>query len=439
MRHRPDDAARGRAICTCMIAAGSSIACSDEPRASPDEIARAKQVYTECVEEELGIEIESLDIQPNGDIDVMFGAGYTREGEALAASVCERRIASVLEPGGVSLLGPPANAGRLGTDADLQALLTQRAELGFEGAWIVEFRGERRTSGGFGVLTPGSTRAPDTNTAFDCGSLMKEVTAAAVFLLEEDGALSRDQTLAEFFADAPSVWSSVTLDQVLEHRAGFDEYHDTEGDFEEMDRATALARIFGQTPRFEPGSERAYSNSGYTLLAAAIEVVAGEDYRSFVRQRVFEPLGMQRSGFYGDPLWDDGNVAVGRGASVYAGNDPARWPAPTWALLGNGGLVASVQDLLTLAKAFDDDSLFQPETRAAWQRAQPAGSIAGNALFGYAGGNDFGFEALVAQVPSEAAYVVVASHVWSPVTAEILGVELLQVLYGEVIELPDAP
>jgi len=147
---------------------------------------------------------------------------------------------------------------------------------------------------------------------------------------------------------------------------------------------------------------------------------------------------MERSGFYGEPLWDDGNVAVGRGASVYAGNDPARWPAPTWALLGNGGLVATPRDLLILAKAFDDDSLFLPETRAAWQRSAPAGSIAGEPLFGSAGGNDFGFEALVAQVPSEATYVVVASHVWSPVTAEILGIELLQVLYGEEIALPDA-
>jgi CubicO group peptidase (beta-lactamase class C family) len=395
-------------------------------------------VYTECVEDELGIEIERLEIQPNGDIDVVFGAGYTREGESLAASVCERRIASVLEPGGVSLLGPPQNAGRLGTDADLRSLLTARAELGFEGALLVEFRGERRTSEGFGVLAADSARTPDADTAFDCGSIMKKVTLAAVFLLEQDGVLSRDQTLGELFADAPSVWSSVTLDEVLEHRAGFDEYHDTEGDFEQMDRATALGHIFGQTPRFEPGTGRAYSNSGYTLLAAVVELVAGEDYPSFVRRRVFEPLGMERSGFYGEPLWDDGNVAVGRGASVYAGNDPARWPAPTWALLGNGGLVATVQDLLSLAKAFDDDSLFLPETRAALERSQPAGSIAGEPLFGYAGGNDFGFEAVVAQVPSEATYVVVASHVWSPVTAEILGVELLQVLYGEVIELPDA-
>jgi CubicO group peptidase (beta-lactamase class C family) len=418
----------------------AAIACGEEdPRASPAEIARAEQVYTQCVQEELGIEIESLEIQPNGDIDVVFGAGHTPEGEALAASVCERRIASVLEPGGVELLGPPPNLGRPASDAELEALLGERARLGFEGAVLLESGSERRISAGFGALSADLERAPDTETAFDCGSIMKKVTAAAVYLLEQEGQLSRAQALAEFFPDAPPAWSAVTLEQVLTHRAGFGEYHDTEGDFEQMDRATALDHIFAQAPLFEPGSDEAYSNSGYTLLAAVVELVTGEDYRDAVRRLVLSPLDMQRSGFYGEPLWQDGNVAVGRGASIYSGNDPARWPAPTWALMGNGGLVATVADLLKLARAFDDDgALFLPETRRAFQSAQPAGSIAQRSLYGYAGGNDFGFAALVGQVPEDATYVIVASHVWSPVTAEILGVELLQMLYGDVIELPGA-
>jgi CubicO group peptidase (beta-lactamase class C family) len=413
-------------------------ACTDEPRASADDIARAKQVYTACVEDELGIEVESLDIRPNGDITVEFGEGYTDEDAALALSICEPRIASVLEPGGVAVLGPPPNLGRPGSDAEVEALLRERAALGFEGAVIAEFAGERRVSVGFGTLAPDSMRTPDTHTAFDCGSIMKDVTAAGIFLLEEDGRLSRGQALAEFFDDVPSVWADVTLDQILSHSAGFGEYHDTEGDFEPMDRATALEKIFAQEPLFEPGTDSAYSNSGYTLLAVLIEVVSAEDYRSFAHDRVFEPLGMTRSGFYGESLWQDGNVAIGSGAETYLDNDPANWPAPTWALIGNGGLVSTPEDLLKLAKAFDGDSLFQPATRDAFRESQTAGSIAGKAIIGYAGGNDFGFNAVVAQVPTDATYVVAASHVLAPINAEILGVELVQVLYGAVIQLPEA-
>jgi CubicO group peptidase (beta-lactamase class C family) len=416
-----------------------------EPHATADEIARAKRVYTDCVENEIGIEVESLDIRANGDITVEFGDGYTEQGAARALSICEPRIASVLEPGGASVLGPPPNLGRPGSDADVEALLSERAALGFQGAVIAEVAGERRVSVGFGTLTPAVTpaatpevaRTPDTDTAFDCGSIMKDVTAASIFLLEEDGLLSREQSLAEFFEDVPSVWAEVTLDQVLSHSAGFGEYHDTEGDFEPMDRATALERIFAQEPLFEPGTDSAYSNSGYTLLAVLIEVVTGGDYLAFTHQRVFEPLAMTRSGFYAEPLWQDGNVAIGSGADRFLENDPTRWPAPTWALIGNGGLVSTPEDLLKLAKALDGEGLFQPATLDAYRQAQSGGSIAGKPIFGYAGGNDFGFNAVIAGVPTDATYVVAASHVLSPVTAEILGVELVQVLFGDVIELPE--
>lgn len=401
---------------------------------SADELARAESMYTRCVEDELGIEITSLEIEPSGDISVEFGEGYTEEGAARAVSICEARIAGIFEPGEASVLGPPPNLGRPGSDADLQQLLDARANLGFEGAVLIEAGGMVRVSRGFGSLSAENERAPDADTAFDCGSIMKEVTAAAIFLLEEDGVLSRDATLGELLPDTPETWRSVTINQLLDHQAGFHPYHDTEGDFEEMDRATALRRILEQEPLFERGSDTSYSNSGYTLLAILIEEATDEHYGDFIRKRIFEPLAMDRSGLYADGRWQDGNVAIGRGLDEHQGNDPSRWPAPTWALLGNGGLVSTLADLLAFGKALTGDDLFEPTTGQAFRafsESHTAASIAGRSVIGFAGGNDFGFNALVGQVPDDRAHVLAASHVFSPIAAEILGVELLQVLYGE--------
>jgi CubicO group peptidase (beta-lactamase class C family) len=432
--------ARRRVLELGLIGYGALTACGpNEPEASPTEIARAKELYTRCVEDELGIEVLALDIQPSGDIEVEFGEGYTEEGGDLAISICEARISPLLEPGGIPVLDPPPNLGHPGSDADLDALLAARTSLGFEGAVLAEFAGERRLSAGFGKLAEGSMRAPDTETAFDCGSIMKEVTATVIFSLEQAGALSREQTLPEFFEGVPSAYRAVTVDQVLTHSAGFAEYHDTEGDFEAMDRDTAIEAIFAEAPRFPPGTESAYSNAGYTLLAALIEQVTGDEYQDVVRERVFEPLHMDRSGFYGEPLWTDGNVAVGRGADVYQSNDPSAWPAPTWALIGNGGLVSTLEDLLKLARAFDGDVLFRPEAREAFRAVrvmQASASIAGKPLIAYAGGNDFGFNAVVGQVSADRTYIAVATHVRSAISAEILGIEVLQTLYGEVLERP---
>ncbi|HEY8946633.1 MAG TPA: serine hydrolase domain-containing protein [Polyangiaceae bacterium] len=429
-------------ILPLMVGALALPACgAEEPGASPDEIARAKSIYTQCVEDEIGMEVVSLEILPSGDITVEFGEGYSEENARRAIDICEARIASVLEPdGGLSVLGPPPNLGRPGTDAELERLLRDRVRLGFEGALVAEYQGTPRLSAGFGAIAPGSKRAPDPHTAFDCGSIMKPVTAAAVFLLEQDGLLSRDQTLGELFDTVPNEWSAVTIQQVLTHTAGFHDFHDTEGDFEPMDRSTALQRIFEQQPLSRPGEEWAYSNSGYTLLAILIEDLTGEDYRDIVRTRVFEPLGMQRSGFYSDGLWEDGNVAVGQGDHLHEGNDPARWPEPTWALRGNGGLVSTASDLLALVKGFQGDVLFEPETRQAFHRdyfARTPGALGDYAVLGAAGANDYGFRAVVLDIPADSSYVVAASRVLSAAHAEIVGIEVLQVLYGEELELPE--
>jgi CubicO group peptidase (beta-lactamase class C family) len=420
-------------LCACVLLG----ACKPEaPAASDAQLARAERIYTECVEDELGLELEQLRLSPTGDIFVKFAAGTSDRDAARALQICEPRIAFVLEPGSADLLGPPANLGRPAADKELRSLVTRSAKRGFEGVVLVEQAGRRRLTSGVGKLRAGSARAPDSNTAFDCGSIMKEVTAALIFLLEQDGIVSRTATLGALFPDAPSVWRAITLDQVLRHRAGFHEYHDTDGDFEPMDRDQAQAAIFAQEPLFEAGSASAYSNSGYTLLAIVLEQQSGSDYRSLARKRIFEPLAMRRTGFYGDALWSDANVAIGRSADQFGDNNPAHWPAPSWALMGNGGLVSTAEDLLHMAKAFDADTLLPTAARSAFWQLQSPGSIDGRAWFGYAGGNDFGFDVVVAQVPSDQSYIIVASHVLSAVSPEMLGVGLLQSMYGAVAELP---
>lgn len=430
--HAPPRRWLARALLASCLAACSP----EEPNASPDAIARAERIYTACVEDELGLELESLQIAPNGDFDVVFGPGVGADGAALARRICEPRIGSVLEPDGLSVLEPPPNLGRLGSDAELAALLESRRELGFGGAIAVEFRGTLRTSVGFGELAPGSRRAPDGDTAFDCGSIMKDMTSSLILLLEQDGALSREQRLAEHFAELPPAWQGVTIQQTLEHSAGFDEYHDTEGDFEAQDRATALGIIFGKQPLFPPGSAAEYSNSGYTVLAALIEQVTGQDYRAVVRERIFEPVGMTRSGFYGEPRWRDGNVAIGRGAATHLDNDPSRWPTPSWALLGNGGLVSTVNDLLRWSKWYTaSGGLLEGVLEQTPEATDGAPTLGGKPVLALAGGNDFGFNAVMGAVLGDDTHVIAASHVLSPVTAEILGVEVLQLLYGEVLDL----
>lgn len=117
----------------------------------------------------------------------------------------------------------------------------------------------------------------EVSTAFDVGSIMKDLTAVAVFRLEGAGLLSRVDTLDQWFSVPPDK-AGITIDQLLGHRAGFRDFHDSTGDFEPLDRDEALARIFEQQLLFPPGQNVAYSSSGYTLLAAIIEEASGQPF-----------------------------------------------------------------------------------------------------------------------------------------------------------------
>ena len=193
------------------------------------------------------------------------------------------------------------------------------------------------------------------DTAFDIGSISKTFTAAAIYLLVDDDRLSLDDTLGQHFGNIPEDKQSITINQVLNHTAGLAQYHDRRGDFEVMSRDLALERIFGAGLQNTPGESYAYSNAGYTLLAILVEELTGQPFRDYCREHFFEPLGMRRTGYYGDrELWKEDRVATGYGDSKQGKNSPWHWRTDDlWAVVGNGGVVSTADDLLRWAAARD--------------------------------------------------------------------------------------
>lgn len=261
------------------------------------------------------------------------------------------------------------------------------------------------------------------DTAFDVGSITKDVTAAAMFRLQEQGQVDLDATLSQIFPEVPADKAEIRLLDVLRHRAGFRTYHDTEGDFEPMDRAEARARIFAQELRFPPGTHYAYSNSGYTLLADVIETLTGS-YVDYVHTELLADL--PEIGFYGDPVWDDVDTAIGYDSSTYLDNDPATWPY-TWALVGNGGLVSSTGSLdrwfTELPTLLDDYPTYEAE-----YLAPDAAMIDGRTVYSFAGAGDFGLGGAVVDCPSCPFRVLVVTNAYDSYDAEQLTVDLALML-----------
>jgi len=130
---------------------------------------------------------------------------------------------------------------------------------------------------------------------FYAASLAKQVTGAAIAVLCNRGALDPLDRLDRFIADLPAWAQGVTILQALGHTASLppsglleSQLGDTDWT---MDSALAALRL-APAPAHAPGSRFSYSNVGYVCRARVVEQASGQDFAGFVREALFEPLGL---------------------------------------------------------------------------------------------------------------------------------------------------
>jgi CubicO group peptidase (beta-lactamase class C family) len=169
-------------------------------------------------------------------------------------------------------------------------------------------------------------RVPVTaDTHFRAGSISKSFVAMALVQLYEDGKLDLDAKIADLLPDVviDNSWGDaapITVRQVLEHTAGFDDMHFNEvyvlGGGPDMSLFQVL-RVFAapRHVRWRPGTRMSYSNPGYAVAGMVIETLAGMPYDQFIQQRTFAPLEMKTSTFQLSPENDPALAKGYRAAS----------------------------------------------------------------------------------------------------------------------------
>ena len=136
------------------------------------------------------------------------------------------------------------------------------------------------------------------STRFRIGSVSKTLTATALGLLVEDGRLDLDAPIQRYVPDFPAKRYPITTRQLAGHLAGIRHYR---GDEFLSNRSYASVRaaldVFDDDSLlFEPGTQYSYSSYGWNLISAIVEGASGEDFLTFMQQRVFTPLGMRHTG-----------------------------------------------------------------------------------------------------------------------------------------------
>ena len=198
--------------------------------------------------------------------------------------------------------------------------------------------------------------SPATN--YRLASMTKQFTAAAVLMLAEQRRLSLDDPIRNWLPTLPAAARAVTIRQLLTHTSGLIDYEDLipAGTTEQVHDADVLRLLESQDRTyFAPGSAYRYSNSGYALLALIVARAAGVDFATFLRERIFLPLGM-----HGSLAYEAGVTQVAQRAYGYSASGRG-WlrtdQSLTSAVLGDGGVYSSVDDLAKWDAALYDTRL----------------------------------------------------------------------------------
>jgi CubicO group peptidase (beta-lactamase class C family) len=195
-------------------------------------------------------------------------------------------------------------------------------------------------------------------TNFRLASLSKQFTAMCIMMLAERGKLKFDQRLPDFFDGFPDYGKSITVRHLLTHTSGLVDYEDyiPAGTTEQLTDADVLEILRKQKGAcFPPGGEFRYSNGGYALLTLIVKTVSGKKFAVWLRENIFQPIGMHNTLAY-----ERGVLEVPHRAFGYTGRGTRFVETDqslTSAVLGDGGIYSSITDLLQWDRALHGEKL----------------------------------------------------------------------------------
>lgn len=182
-------------------------------------------------------------------------------------------------------------------------LLKTYSEYGqLNGTVLVAEKGKVIYKKGFGMANMEWDIPNQPDTKFRIGSVTKQFTAALIMQLVEEGKIKLDAKMTDYLTDyRKDTGDKVTIHQLLNHTSGIPSY--TTGEFfrdksrDPYSVSDFVKKFSSGDLEFEPGTKFAYNNSGYFLLGAIIEKVTGKTYAEVLQERIFDPLGMENSGY----------------------------------------------------------------------------------------------------------------------------------------------
>jgi CubicO group peptidase (beta-lactamase class C family) len=323
--------------------------------------------------------------------------------------------------GGTALPQLPAS-GELGKQVD--AVAKQMLSRHTAGVSVAVARdGRVILARGYGMANLEHSVAVTPDTVFHIASISKNILAAVVLQLVDEGKLRLDDDVTKYVPEAPTLGHHVTVQQLLNHTSGIHSFTSlpdaANNERLELTHEQVLGLIKDKPFDFEPGTRWRYDNSAFYLAGMVVERLTKQEYGAYVREHVFKPLGMSSASLC------YARMVVPHLASGYEvdGGALANAEFMTWKLPFAGGAVcATATDLAKWQAALDSGRALTPSslalmrtpttladgTKIDYGLGTRLGSLDGHRVLGHYGGESRGgFRPLLESFPDDHLTIVI--------------------------------
>ncbi|MBQ4818953.1 serine hydrolase domain-containing protein [Aquimarina sp. MMG016] len=205
------------------------------------------------------------------------------------------------------------------------------------------------------------------DTKFRIGSTSKAVTSLGIGLLLQDGKLNLNSRVGEFVPYTNDPLSELTLKQLASHTSGIRNYsvclcfpiweHLNNDEYTTVQESVGI--FSNSTLLFPSGTDFSYSSYNYTLISAMLEGASGKDFLNFMKEDVFNPLGLdhiegERSSMHTKNISKFYDVEENQYKETFEVNNSNKW--------AGGGFVSTPVDLVKLGNALLNNQLLDKKT-----------------------------------------------------------------------------
>jgi CubicO group peptidase (beta-lactamase class C family) len=211
---------------------------------------------------------------------------------------------------------------------------------------------------GYGLANVELNVAARPETVYKIGSVSKQLIAAGIMILIQDGKLNLDDKISKFLEGTPDTWKEITIRHLLTHTSGIVREAPGFDPLKIQTDADVIKTAYPLALRFAPGEKWEYCNVGYFSLAEIIHKLSGKPWGDFLQERLFLPLEMNST--RATTMTD----IIPNRASGYAWrNNKFQNASIYFALRPSGAFLSSVLDLAKWDAALYSDKIFKSSIR----------------------------------------------------------------------------